>query len=202
MTTQADERITAALGSNSYRPQHMKALHLIVPVGFHISHGQHEIEPPPPTASHIEGLGQFLEMAMDIPHERESGSRSLLQAKKAASPTITQISQTPEHGSRGNVVEQNKEKGPCPGCCYSDNLCQSPRRLVVERTNRCCWLIVRPESPRFAVDNMVGETEGVMPNSDAALERIRSTAPSTTVQGRRFERMMRTTLLNHPGEFR
>ena len=41
-----------------------------------------------------------------------------------------------------------------------------------------------------------------MPNLDAALERIRSTAPSTTVQGLRFERMFRAALLNHPGEFR
>ena len=41
-----------------------------------------------------------------------------------------------------------------------------------------------------------------MPNLDVALEGIRSTAPTTTVQGRRFERMMRTALLNHPGEFR
>ena len=41
-----------------------------------------------------------------------------------------------------------------------------------------------------------------MANLDAALERTRSTAPSTTVQGRRFERMFRAALLNHPGEFR
>lgn len=41
-----------------------------------------------------------------------------------------------------------------------------------------------------------------MANLDAALERIRSTAPSTTVQGRRFERLFRAALLNHPGEFR
>ena len=41
-----------------------------------------------------------------------------------------------------------------------------------------------------------------MPNLDAALERTRSTAPSTTVQGRRFERMFGAALLNHPGEFR
>ena len=41
-----------------------------------------------------------------------------------------------------------------------------------------------------------------MANLDAALERIRSTAPSTTVQGLRFERMFRAALLNHPGEFR
>ena len=41
-----------------------------------------------------------------------------------------------------------------------------------------------------------------MPNLDAALERIRFTAPSTTVQGRRFERMFGAALLSHPGEFR
>ena len=41
-----------------------------------------------------------------------------------------------------------------------------------------------------------------MPNLDAALEQIRSTSPSTTVQGRRFERMFGSALLNHPGEFR
>ncbi len=41
-----------------------------------------------------------------------------------------------------------------------------------------------------------------MPNLDAALERIRSTALSTFVQGRRFERMFRTAILNHPREFR
>ena len=33
-----------------------------------------------------------------------------------------------------------------------------------------------------------------MPNLSAALERIRSTAPSTTVKGRRFERMFRAAL--------
>ena len=36
-----------------------------------------------------------------------------------------------------------------------------------------------------------------MANLDVALERIRSTAPSTTVQGRRFERLFRVALLNH-----
>ena len=42
-----------------------------------------------------------------------------------------------------------------------------------------------------------------MSNLDAALERTRSTAPSTTCAGsRRFERMFRAALLNHPGEFR
>ena len=41
-----------------------------------------------------------------------------------------------------------------------------------------------------------------MSNLDVALERTRSTAPSTTVQGRRFERMFMAALLNHPGEFR
>ena len=41
-----------------------------------------------------------------------------------------------------------------------------------------------------------------MANLDAALEKTRSTAPSTTVQGLRFERMFRAALLNHPGEFR
>lgn len=41
-----------------------------------------------------------------------------------------------------------------------------------------------------------------MPNLDAALERIRSAAPSLTVQGLGFERMFRAALLNHPGEFR
>ena len=41
-----------------------------------------------------------------------------------------------------------------------------------------------------------------MPNLNAALERTRSTAPPTTVQRRRFQRMFRTALLNHPGEFR
>ena len=41
-----------------------------------------------------------------------------------------------------------------------------------------------------------------MANLDVALEQIRSTAPSTTVQGRRFERLFRAALLHHPGEFR
>ena len=41
-----------------------------------------------------------------------------------------------------------------------------------------------------------------MPNLGAALERIHSTSPSTTVKGRRFERLFRAALLNHPGEFR
>ena len=41
-----------------------------------------------------------------------------------------------------------------------------------------------------------------MSNLDAALERARSAAPSTLVQGHRFERMFRAALLNHPGEFR
>ena len=41
-----------------------------------------------------------------------------------------------------------------------------------------------------------------MSNLDAALERVRSAAPSTLVQGHRFERMFRAALLNHPGEFR
>ena len=35
-----------------------------------------------------------------------------------------------------------------------------------------------------------------MPNLDAALERARSTAPSTTVQGLRFERMFRAAHTN------
>lgn len=41
-----------------------------------------------------------------------------------------------------------------------------------------------------------------MPNLDVALERIRSTAPSAFVQGRRFERLFGAALLSHPGEFR
>ena len=47
-----------------------------------------------------------------------------------------------------------------------------------------------------------GRWRRVVPNLDAALERTHATAPSTTVQGRRFERMSRAALLNHPGEFR
>lgn len=41
-----------------------------------------------------------------------------------------------------------------------------------------------------------------MPNLDVALGRIRSTSPTTTVQGRRFERMFKAALSNHRGEFR
>ena len=38
-----------------------------------------------------------------------------------------------------------------------------------------------------------------MANLDTALENTRSTAPSTTVQGHRFERMFRAALLAPPG---
>lgn len=64
---------------------------LMAPVGFHIARGQHEIERAPPSPSCFECLGQHLEIAVDVAHQREFGSYSLCQAKNAASLAATQF---------------------------------------------------------------------------------------------------------------